>query len=181
MKATSYLLVLVLLVITTFTSCKKSDDIVYQSDFDKSYKAWSSFKAQSNNSYSYVVTTSSWTGYNTATTITVLNGEVVNRKYRAWSTNFPAAHITTHADWEETKSKLNTHDSAAATLTLDDIYQTAKTVWLKKRADVHTSFEAKNNGIISSCGYVEKGCADDCFIGIAIASVTSLDDSYKEN
>jgi len=44
----------------------------------------------------------------------------------------------------------------------------------KKRKDASVYFEAKNNGMISSCGYVQDGCMDDCFNGINIASIGLL-------
>jgi hypothetical protein len=60
-------------------------------------------------------------------------------------------------------------------MTLDEIYDRAKSDWLRKRSNAQTYFEANNNGLISSCGYVEEGCQDDCFRGITIASVERLD------
>jgi hypothetical protein len=33
-------------------------------------------------------------------------------------------------------------------------------------------FEAETDGLLSSCGYVEDGCQDDCFVGIHIAGIT---------
>ncbi|WP_255474197.1 hypothetical protein [Flavobacterium sp. SLB02] len=43
-----------------------------------------------------------------------------------------------------------------------------------KRKNVTNYFEAKNDGLISQCGYVEKGCMDDCFVGITIKSIERL-------
>lgn len=37
-----------------------------------------------------------------------------------------------------------------------------------------TYFETKNNGLISTCGYVENTCADDCFIDITITRIAKL-------
>ncbi|WP_256004937.1 hypothetical protein [Pedobacter deserti] len=50
----------------------------------------------------------------------------------------------------------------------------AKTDLLIKRANVNTTFEAKNSGLISAAGYVEEGCQDDCFRGINIISITKF-------
>ena len=78
--------------------------------------------------------------------------------------------------WTETGADLGIHEQtpASAVQTLDDIYETARTVWLKKRHDADISFEAKNDGLISSAGFVPNGCADDCFTGISIRSVEAL-------
>ena len=66
------------------------------------------------------------------------------------------------------------NSNAADALTLDEIYSKAKNEWLVKRKNVTNYFEAKNDGLISTCGYVEKGCVDDCFAGITIKSIQSL-------
>lgn len=167
MKAINFLSAM-LLTATLFTACKK-DKIEHKSDFDKSYKAWLNFKATSGNSYTYQVSTSSWTNFQTFTMITVTNGKVTNRSYTARSTSQPpSAAVTIHEEWVEDQSTLNSHDRGAAALTLDEIYDRAKTVWLKKRSDADFYFETKNNGMISSCGFVPDGCQDDCFTGITI-------------
>ena len=78
--------------------------------------------------------------------------------------------------WIESKQELNntTDSPAAATLTLDQVYELAKNDWLRRQDNAKASFEAKNNGIISSCGYWEDGCMDDCFKGIRITLVEAL-------
>lgn len=78
--------------------------------------------------------------------------------------------------WIESKQDLNntTDSPAAATLTLDQVYELAKNDWLRRLDNAKASFEAKNNGIISSCGYWEDGCMDDCFRGIRITLVEAL-------
>lgn len=79
--------------------------------------------------------------------------------------------------WTETEAELGFHEQtpASAIQTLDDIYETARTVWLKKRSDADISFEAKNNGMISSAGFWPEGCMDDCFSGISIRSIEAID------
>jgi hypothetical protein len=173
MKAINYLSAL-LLIATLFTACKK-DKIEHRSDFEKSQKAWESFKAASGNSYIYQVSTSSWTNYQTFTTITVSNGQVTGRTYTARSTNPPpSAAVTIHEEWVEGQNALNTHQHGAATLTLDEIYNRAKTDWLKKKENADFYFEAKNDGMISSCGFVPDGCQDDCFTGITIDFIRKI-------
>lgn len=164
---------ILLLILTSFTSCEK-DDFTYSNDFEKSYKAWTDFKQVSNDSYSYTVTTSSWTGTSTATIITVDDGQVVKRSYVAKSIISSSNEVIIHEQWEEQGATLNTHPNGSPLITLDNVYQKAKTEWLPKRANAKSYFETKNDGMISSCGYVENNCADDCFVGITITNIEKL-------
>ena len=167
-------LLIILFIATTFAACKK-DNIEHGNDFQKSIKAWQSFKAESKNNYSYTTSTSSWTGYSTETTITVLDGKVAIRDYVAKAIKNDQTHaIYVVEEWREDSGTLNTHQNGASTLTLDQIYELAKSDYLLKRVDARTSFEAKNNGLISSAGYIDNNCADDCFRGIYIQSIINL-------
>lgn len=173
-----YLLVCFLGLISV-SSCKKTP---FESDYDKSYAKWLSFKKTSNNSYTYTTVTSSIfpEGATTETKINVMNGSITERDYIAYhyerSANSTTATKVVSSQWSEDKASLNSHkNEGAQLLKLDDIYYKAKNEWLKvdKNAnDIY--FEAKNDGIISSCGYIPKGCQDDCFRGISISLVTPL-------
>ena len=172
----SAILTSLLLMCTLFVACKK-DDINYESDFDKSHREWLSFKNSSGNSYRYKVEGGSWTGFGWYTIITVTNGNVTQREFKL--TPPPGNTAVIPADklaWTEKENELNTHtqSGAAAVMTLDQVYEKARTEWLLKREDAKVYFEAKNNGLISSCGYIKDGCADDCFIGINIAYIQTL-------
>jgi hypothetical protein len=170
---------LLMLVIMVAVSCKK-DSIGRQSEYQTSYLAWVRYKQHVNNSYTYVVSQSSWTGYATETTIRVMNGQIASRVYKAYQlvrngTNPPVNTLV--KGWTEDSTTLNTHGpyEGAALLTLDEVYAKAKLVWLaadSKENDIY--FEANNNGLISSCGYVPNGCQDDCFTGISITSIEAL-------
>lgn len=173
MNRNLYLLI-VLLLGSSFISCKKSD-ISHESDYDKSYKSWVAFKTSSNNSYRYKVSFTSWTGYSTETVITVKAGQVVGRSYVAKTVEHPSNSVLVREEWTEDESTLNTHANGDPSATLDEIYDRAKNQWLLKRKDAEVYLETKNNGMISSCGFVPKNCADDCFRGIHI----SLIEAYK--
>src|ERR1044072_1714012 len=167
-----YFIVTSLVLITTlFISCKK-DDINFESDFDKSFKEWINFKKTSDNSYKYEVAGGTWIGYGWITDITVTDGKVTERYFKL--TPRPGSMVNIPADqqeWTEKETELNTHTQspAAATITLDEIHDKARKEWLVKRDKVQVYFEAKNNGMISTCGYVNDGCQVDCFIGINIS------------
>lgn len=78
--------------------------------------------------------------------------------------------------WTETGAMVGTHKNTPANtyLTLDEVYAKIKNDWLKKRSGTTTYFETKNNGMVSSCGYVADNCADDCFNGITISLIEAL-------
>lgn len=169
----NYRLLLFLLLGTLFIACKK-DGLTYENEYDKSFKAWKNFKASTNNSYQYQVTSGSWTGYSSETTITVKDGKVIKRSYLAKTIERPSNQVVVHEEWTENEATINSHNNGASAITLDAIYQKAKTDWLLKRKDASTYFEVKNDGMISSCGYVEKNCMDDCFNGVHIAFIKKL-------
>ncbi len=168
MKKKIWLLLLCLL--SVFLGCKK-EDFKYENEFDQSFSRWETFKKNVGNSYSYVVYNSSWVGASWQTEITVTNGKVTQRSFKMISAqglgNIPQAE----REWVENDDKINSHTTGAVSLTLDQVYEKAKTEWLIKRDNVTTYFEANNNGLLSSCGYVEDGCQDDCFVGIHISSI----------
>lgn len=166
-----YILALLSLSIS-FTSCKK-EDLEFKNDFKKSEQAWQAFQISSKNSYSYVVVSSSVFGSSAETTIFVKDGIVIGRSFVHKQLNYGMPPTwTVIKEWEEDDQTLNTHTEGAKTLTLDQIYAQAETDYLKKRPNADTYFEADNNGMISSAGYVERGCQDDCFIGIKITSIS---------
>jgi major membrane immunogen (membrane-anchored lipoprotein) len=173
MKAKIYLYFLLLTGIL-FISCKKSN-LVYQNDFNKSYQSWMNFKSSSGNSYRFALGTYSWVGSSSQTIITVKDGKVVQRAYTAkMRANDTSNQIRVYEEWMEDESKLGSHSTGLAFRTLDDIYQEAKDQWLLKRDNADIFFETKNNGMISSCGYIEKGCQDDCFRGIHIDFIEKI-------
>ncbi len=166
------LIPLFVFLLFALVSCDKKED---NSDFNKSFDAWQKFKTESQNSYSYSVITGSFTGYNTETIIYVQNGKVVKRSFKAKNqrSDLPPV-IEVLEQWTEDEGSLNTHENGAPTRTLDEVYNEARNNWLIKRPKATTYFENNNNGMISSAGYVNDGCQDDCFIGIAIGSIEKI-------
>jgi len=170
MKRYSYsILVLLLFSILQF-ACKK-DEISYKDDYKRSLRAFEDFKKVSNNSYRYMVSNGSWTGFSSETIITVENGIVIGRSYVAKSVDYQLEKTEVHAEWEEDKETLGSHQEGFKPITLDEVYQKAKSEWLPKRKDASVYFESKNDGMMSSCGYVPNGCQDDCFTGVHISYI----------
>ena len=177
MKNKIYFIALLLISVLTF-SCSSEDELNYQNDFEKSETTWFDFKKSSNNSYKYVVLSGSvFLDYGWETTITVSNGRIIQRhfKYTGNTENIPDNILL---EWTEEENEINSHENstAADALTLDEIYSKTEKEWLIKRKDTKVYFEVKNNGLISSCGYVPNGCMDDCFFGIRIKSIVGLNE-----
>jgi hypothetical protein len=103
----------------------------------------------------------------------VTNGVVTERSFKSISTQGLVNVPQENKEWIEAGNELNSHQNsgAADVLTLDQIYDKARTEWLIKRGKATIYFEAKNDGMLSSCGYVPDGCMDDCFVGIHINSI----------
>lgn len=164
---------IILLTTICFWACKKD---AINNNYDESYAKWLSFKNSSHNSYTYTAYGSSVFGYYTQTKFTVQNGKITGREFLSGSYISNTNGLTTNKSWIENSTSLNTHGTEGyELLTLDEVYIKAKTVWLKantKENDVY--FESRNNGILSSAGYVPKGCMDDCFTGINIKDIQPL-------
>lgn len=196
---TTYTLLLSLLI--GLSACSKSE-FEYQTAYERSYRAWQDFKQSNNNSYSYTVRNSTWTGSSWQTSISVDQGRIVSRDFHylvfnsfeiptgGWTikeateivdsltgqaifNSQTPEELLSKLRWTEKDHELGIHEisPAAELITMDDVYELAKNQWLAKRKDANFSFETKNNGIISSVGFVPEGCMDDCFFGIHIIDI----------
>jgi hypothetical protein len=167
--------ILILLIVSGLAACKKDAN---ETAYDKSYKVWQSFKTESKNSYTYTVNAGSVFGYGSETKISVQNGVVVARDFLSYTLVYApnaAPGKTIKEQWHEDKVSLGQHNSGASLLTLDQVYQKAKSEWLaadKKKNTIY--FETNNNGMISDASYVPNGCQDDCSTGISISEIKAL-------
>ncbi|WP_207514588.1 hypothetical protein [Longitalea luteola] len=166
---------LTILSLFTVSACKK-DGIKEAFEYRQSYSAWQQFKETTGNSYTYEVVSGSWIGLGYYTTITVKAGKVTERKYILKGDTARNGTVAILREWVEDESQVGSHtaDAAAPAVTLDDIYARAKNEWLAGPDDADYFFETENDGMISTCGYVPHGCADDCFRGIHISYIRSL-------
>lgn len=167
-----YQLLLIVTLLTTCVSCKKK---AFENDYQQSYRTWLRFRDSSNNHYQYTKIFSSWTGNRSAYTITVKGGTVLQQEYKGYGLNADTHQPMLQTSWAEDAASLNTHHNYEPALTLDEVYTKARNEWLKVNPDEHMIyFGSKNRGMISSCGFVSKGCADDCFNGITITEIRGL-------
>ncbi|MBD3626793.1 MAG: hypothetical protein HUJ21_01610 [Cyclobacterium sp.] len=156
-------------------SCE-SGVLEHQNDFEASQATWMNFKESSDNSYTYTVVFGSWVGFSWETTLTVIDGSVAKRhfKYTTLPEDLSEEIPEEELEWTEEEGELGSHQNGAEPLTLDEVYTKAQQEWLVERENAVTYFERENNGMISTCGYVENNCVDDCFIGIKIARIEAL-------
>lgn len=163
------------LISSLISSCSSDEAFSYKSEYEISKEAWLNFKQSSGNTYKYTVVNSSWTGFSWETSITVQKGVITNRSFKYISTGGESNNIPQNElQWVEEASEIGTHMNGAKPITLDEVYDLAEKTWLSNKGDVKIYFEAKNNGMISLCGYVENACVDDCFIGVNINSVEAI-------
>lgn len=162
-------LISLLFITAIISSCKKD---TVQTDLELSRKVWLAFKKSANNNYSYTVTRVSWAGFGDSTVIAVVNGMVSGRKYTGYTIDGKTGQKIIRESWTEIKASLNTHQSGAAILTLDEVYEKAAREWFRADPKQNTIYlETNNQGMISVCGYVQTGCQDDCFNGIRISNI----------
>ncbi|MCD2423810.1 hypothetical protein LQ567_13625 [Niabella pedocola] len=167
-----YQFLIVVILLAGCLSCKKA---AFENEYQQSYRTWLSFRDSSSNHYRYTKIFSSWTGSRSEYTITVKGGAILQQEYKGYGLTADTHQPTLKESWTEDAAHLNTHHNYEPALTLDQVYAKAKNEWLKVNRDEHTVyFEAQNRGMISSCGFVPKNCADDCFTGITITQIRAL-------
>ncbi|MBI2282229.1 MAG: hypothetical protein HYU71_00810 [Bacteroidetes bacterium] len=166
--------IIFVLVIISLFSCKK-EVLPYSDEFEKSEQLWNTYKNSIDNSYSYITYSGSVFGGHSETQITVQNGKVTGRFFISGVYQQNASQLVIKETWTEDLATLNTHINGAKSLTLDEIYRKASKEWLNvdtKTNDIY--FSTDTMGFIASCGYVAKGCQDDCFTGVYIKAITKL-------
>jgi len=79
-------------------------------------------------------------------------------------------------EWQEEGEMLGSHEGtgAAEPITLDEVYALSASDWLVRRDNRQAIFEATNNGLVSTSGFVPDNCQDDCFKGIRIVEIAAL-------
>ncbi len=169
----NYPAILILLITIFCASCSKN---YITTSYDKSYDKWLLFKNSSHNSYTYTVDHGSVFGGYSATVFIIKNGLIVSRKFSTGRFKPDTDSLIVQKTWTEDANSLNTHGTEGDDLlTLDDIYNKTKTVWLRadeSQNDIY--FETRNDGLISLAGFVPKGCQDDCLNGITIKNINPM-------
>ena len=137
---------------------------------EKSYLKWKSAKKLCKESYTYTVSTYSFTGFQDVTEIVVRSGKVVQRSRIVY---FPSSFAC--LEWVETETNLNTHPEGAPAYTMDQLYQIARMILSKK---ITNNFEQRvfvlsSDGLLKSCYIYDTRIADDTEInGVDIDTLT---------
>ena len=142
--------------------------VPFLSQYTNSLDQWNTLNPSS---YSFVVYSSSEVvDIEIKTTIEVTDNVVTKRSF--WKKdNFNYSNkITT---WEEsTPETINSHKEGFVAITLGDVYYQCRTnILAQDPRNFNIFFEAKNNGLISKCGFSAMNCEDDCFRGVKIESI----------
>lgn len=145
--------------------------------YSKAAEAWKKLKKEHNNSYEFSINFVSFTGYRNETRITVKEGKIVKRSYEeSFTDELPIGYEI--EKWEETGDEIGKHEKGKKPITMDDVYEFAKSCSNmktdKRGRQVEVFFELNKEGIITTTGYVPNGCMDDCFHGYHINNFTWL-------
>ncbi|UOR05180.1 hypothetical protein MUN82_19860 [Hymenobacter aerilatus] len=154
--------------LSVLTTLKGESGISYNESLSK----WYELKKTNGNSYVYQTTFVSWTGFGSITEIKIEKGIVTSRAYQEFKINATNGQREIIDTYTETKANLGSHKKGAAPLTIDDLYNSCASEYLIVDKEKNTLYfdTDKINGSMNLCGFVPKGCADDCFRGIRINS-----------
>jgi hypothetical protein len=154
-----------------------------QEQLQASQLKWEQLRVSCAGNYSYTVTTLSFTGYRTTTTITMRDNKVHQRKYESLAAprvQLPlkpgekAPVVKPLKSWTETGVKLGTHKEGTKPQTLDTLYELATKI-VKRDLAPHEKRYVRffKNGLLKSCFTIDTRIADDAPInGVSINSIT---------
>jgi hypothetical protein len=163
----------------TLLSCSSNDtdrgEITGESgvSYNDSRTMWKELKAQNDETYNYTMSFISWSGFGSRTTITVKDGLVSKREYLYFEQILNEVSELEEVEIEsytEAGEEIGSNSEGFDPLLIDELYETCISEYLIVNTDENDIyFNTNDAGIISSCGFVEKGCVDDCFIGFRIS------------
>jgi len=132
----------------------------------KSQQLWQSIKSNYPD-YQYEVLFSSWVGFRHSTVVQIHQHQVSSREYRAWNAERKLAHY-----WKELGTEVGLHAEGADPLTLDQLYSHCEQlIGNYYKESNHFRLEFNEQGLLKSCSYSPKQCADDCTQGIEIENL----------
>ena len=133
-----------------------------QAALQESRKAWEREKASHGNSYSQTRSFQSWVGFGHRTTVKIKNGAVTDRHFEEYDRDGKTTSAFTEGPGE-----IGVHKNGAAPETMDHLYEACATSYLTQDTDINIlSLEFNERGILSSCTYRPRNCADDCSEGL---------------
>lgn len=117
--------------------------------------------------YQYAISYASWAGFGHKTEVRIEQHRIVQRSYTAWN----AQHLN-QEQWVESEIELDQHKQGAKALTLGQLYDRCETEVLSQsplRNQIELSFD--DEGLLQSCSYLPRTCADDCSRGFTIQNL----------
>lgn len=138
-------------------------------NYSQSKRAWVKLKKEHGNSYTYTVLELSWTGAGSTTTLEVIKGKIASRSYESYLVSDNDGTKEIIFTYSETGEEIGVHPEGAPASTIDELYKTCISRYLVVHPGAnYVYFDTNEEGVMTLCGYVPKGCADDCFKGIHI-------------
>ena len=139
--------------------------------YQESIDAWSALKETNGDSYVYQTTFTSWTGRGNTTEIRVDDGVVTTRIYQEFQVNQSDGKKIVDFYYREDGDDVGSHTKGAKPHTIDELYESCASEFLIADRENNTVyFETTDEGLMTMCGFVPSGCADDCYTGVTIDS-----------
>jgi hypothetical protein len=176
MKITSFLLLFCALATfgTTLTAQENTKGIA-PADYQKTLAAFEAAKLKHNNTYTFSIGKSYFSGTMNTTTMVVENGKVVARHYKSEN----HYRKEQNKSWSETGAQVGKNKEGHKPCTLDEVYTYAKGHQASDKPkdenilDIELAyyFSVDKEGIINMVGTRMVGCMDDCFNGYHIGNL----------
>ncbi|NOR70381.1 MAG: hypothetical protein GQ532_11935 [Methylomarinum sp.] len=151
------------------SACITGNNSEHINKLENSLSSWHVLKRQKGASYQYATEFSSWVGFGNETIISVKRDVVVEREYRSWNNKGEKTLF-----WNElSPNELGKHKEGAPLKTMDELYDDCREILITKGSEknrINLSFNKR--GIMRTCLYTPKYCADDCSSGVRIKSLS---------
>jgi len=149
-------------------SCVAEDVSNMLKKLQQSYVVWQQHKKKHHDSYQYTKYFSSWVGFGEQTTITVKNNRIIGRQYLSWNDK----QETTAQYSESSQQQLGKNKKGSSLATMNDLYDNCHHILTNKDPETnHLTLGFDEIGILKTCLYSPKNCADDCSQGVRIKKI----------
>ena len=132
---------------------------------------WSNIVSSSAGDYAYSERTQSWIGTVGISVVVVENYALSRHLYRAYGEPDVDGQAEVVVDYDESGDQIGTHERGLSAQFMEEIFDRCETKLGLDPDDYRLNIHFDDDGLFSSCGYVEVGCADDCYIGNSLNNV----------
>ena len=148
------------------------DNAVERGRLEGSLATWKQLVQAQGDTYSYVVPTSSFTGWVSRTGLQVEAGVVTYRRYESSTVGPTGALLPATLQWEERAGAVGSHQAGAFPSTIDALYQRCANEVLTKSPDTNViAFGLDDRNLLATCTFRPKNCQDDCAMGVLITEL----------